>query len=159
MEIVETLGSIGEASLTFMGLAAVFNAFSRKDAGDSHSANRIAVVVEGGLILTLVSFAPMALASTGLQEPWPWRIAAALGVFFAARATYLAITDTAKPGNTPYLLAVAMTLDISTGLTYLCCLFGPAVWPLPGLYLAGVVQMLGFVGVTFIGQFRAEQRG
>jgi len=157
MDVLESLQSIGEASLTFMGLAAVFNAFSRKDAGDSHSPNRISVVVEGGLILTIACFVPVVFMSIGLEDPWPWRIGSLLGVFFGIRATYMAVTDSVKPGNTPYLLVIAMTLDVTTAVTFLVCVFGTAEWPIASLYLAGVLQMLGFVGVSFIGQFRVEQ--
>ena len=158
MDVIQILSSIGEASLTFMGLAAVFSAFRSSTAGDMHATGRTTIIIEGGLILTLLSYTPAVLPALGLDPLVSWRECAALGIFFSARATYMAVTDTGRKGKTPLLLAVAMLLDITSLGSFAACILAPASWPVAGIYLAAVVQTLAFVGVSFIGQFRAERQ-
>ena len=78
MEIPGILSSMAEGSITLAGFAAVFRAFKGKNDPDGYSWIRLAIVIEGGLIVAFGCYLPIFLSSTGLGADQSWGIASAL---------------------------------------------------------------------------------
>ena len=73
MDPASTLESLAEGGITLAGFSAVFRAFSGKDDPDGYSEVRLQAVIEGGLLVALLSYLPATLAGAGLSPLASWK--------------------------------------------------------------------------------------
>jgi len=159
MDLPAVLASMGEASITLAGFAAVFRAFGGAEDPDGVSRIRLNIVIEGGLVVAFLCYFPAWVSSAGLPPDVVWRSASGIGalwVFFRMMLVAFRILRSATPLPELYLLATPI------GVVSFCALVANTTGMLPlspySGHLLGTLSLLTTAGVIFIAQFRAERR-
>ena len=80
MDLPSIFESLAESGITLAGFSAVFRAFSNKHDPDGFSQVRLEAVIEGGLLVALLSYLPAALSAVGLSPLASWKIGSVVGV-------------------------------------------------------------------------------
>jgi hypothetical protein len=153
--------SLAEASVTLAGFAAVFRAFTTENDPDGHSAVRLNVVIEGGLVLAFISFLPGVLFDASLTQDAAYRSSGGIGgIWTVLRGIIplLRIIRTIRSGApSPPLFPLACAFGLATLSCFVFCVLD--IRPLGAIagFQAGCVALFGSIAVTFVAQFRAER--
>ena len=151
------LESIAEASVTLAGFAAVFRAFAAGSDPDGHSAVRLNVVIEGGLVLAFVCFLPSALQGASFSSDTSLRVASAVA---EASSVLRGVVPGAQIVRAGRPLPELFPFAIAFGVAAILAFFAGALGALSSFaaHQLGAVALFGTIAVTFIGQFRVERR-
>jgi hypothetical protein len=157
MDLPSIFESLAEGGITLAGFSAVFRAFGGKDDPDGFSELRLRAVIEGGLLVALLSYLPATLAGAGLSPLASWKTASILGAIWLMIRAYISINIFRSAKPLPALLPLAFALILLGVCSYLSTVFGMAPWPAQAGYLISQVTTLSYVGVVFLAQFRVER--
>jgi hypothetical protein len=149
--------SLAEGAITLAGFSAVFRAFSGRDDPDGFSQVRLEAVIEGGLLVALLSYLPAALVAAGLSPSASWKAASVLGAAWLFVRVYICINIARTARPLPALFPLAFGLVLLATCSYLATIAGFAPWPTEAGYLISTLTALAYVGVVFLAQFRAER--
>lgn len=152
------LDSLAEASVTLAGFAAVFRAFTTGNDPDGHSAVRLNVVIEGGLVLAFISFLPGVLLSASLAEGAAYRSSGGIGGVWTVLRGIIPLVLIIRSGRPlPALFPLACVFGLATLSCFTLCVLD--LRPLGAIagFQAGSVALFGAIAVTFVAQFRAER--
>ena len=152
------LDSLAEVSVTLAGFAAVFRAFTAGNDPDGHSAVRLNVVIEGGLVLAFISFLPDVLLRASLSEDAAYRFSGGIGGAWVVLRGIIPLIRIIRGGRPlPPLFPLACVFGLATLSSFAYCILD--IWPLGAVtgFQAASVTLFGSIAVTFVAQFRAEQ--
>jgi hypothetical protein len=156
-EIPSVLASMGEASITLAGFAAVFKAFGGGRDPDGYSWIRLNIVIEGSLIVAFACYLPSLFFSLDFSDSLSWQLSSLLIVIWAIPRQN---TPTFKIllGGRPYpeLYFLAGPLGICATLVGLLNLSTLSPISPYSTHLAATLLLLGNVGTIFVAQFRVE---
>jgi hypothetical protein len=157
METPSIFESMAEVGITLAGFSAVFRAFRGTHDPDGFHEIRVRVVIEGGLLLALMSYLPAALAAAGLSPVASWKAAGLPGALWLVNRIRIGVNifRTARP--LPPLFPLAFCLAILFECSYLGTISGFAPWSALAGHLISVLTFLVYVGAVFLAQFRAER--
>ena len=160
MALPEILSSIAGGSITLAGFAAVFRAFGGTKDPDGQSRVRLNSVIEGGLLIALISYLPAWLGTMQIPSEAVWRLSCVVILVWGVPRIGLPsmrILRGARPLPELFVLVViaGVVSLIASGVTV------AGFWPNGSYsgYLLAVLMLLVNVGLIFIAQFRVEQAG
>ena len=151
------LDSLAEVSVTLAGFAAVFRAFAIGNDPDGHSAVRLNVVIEGGLLLAFISFLPGVLLGASLAEDAAYRVSGGIGGIWALLRAIPGIQIIRGGWPLPALFPLAYAFFLVALFSFI---FGALdIRPLGAIaaHQAGCVALFGSMAITFVAQFRVER--
>ena len=158
IDIPSVLSSIAEGAITLAGFAAVFRAFAGSRDPDGHSNVRLNIVIEGGLTVAFLCYAPLWLITAGLDQDVAWRGPSILIVLWGVlRITVPTVQIIRNPGPVPALFFLASPTGHSAMIV--AALNTTAILPISAAsgYLLATILLLSNAGIIFVAQFRAER--
>jgi hypothetical protein len=158
MDFPDILSSIAGASVTLAGFAAAFKAFTRGHDPDGQDRVRLNIVIEGGLVISVVCFSPITFAGLQVPDDISWRLGSAMLMSWVAlRILWTAgiIVKTIRP--LPVLFSVAVPLAVFGFLAGLANVSTMSTMTAYSLFLTAVLLQFASTATVFVAQFQAEQ--
>ena len=148
MELPAVLASMGEASITLAGFAAVFRAFGGAEDPDGHSRIRLNIVIEGGLVVAFLCYFPAWLSSAGFSSDAVWRSGSAIGALWVLfRMMLISFRILGSGAPLPVLYPVAVPIAVLSFLALVANTAGLLPVTSYSGHLLGTVSLLTGVGV------------
>jgi hypothetical protein len=156
----DILSSIAGTAVTLAGFAAVFRAFGNNHDPDGQSRVRLNSVIEGGLLIVVVSYIPVLVGGLGLGygDDLPWVVGCAVIALWAlpriCAPTYRILQ---KRDKWPEMFVPVVAAGVIS--LFVAALTVVGLWPFGSFsgYLWALVFLLSNVSLVFIAQFRVEQ--
>jgi hypothetical protein len=159
-EIPGVLASMGEASITLAGFAAVFKAFRGERDPDGYSWVRLSIVIEGSLILAFACYLPALLWAAGFSEALSWQLSSLLILIWAVPKQNAPTIQIFRRGSPfPVLFFVAGPLGLAASMASLLSISTLSPLSPYATHLLASILLLANVATIFVAQFRVERTG